>query len=133
MSNKTSDENVVQDIEYLKSDEAEQLHFIGNPRLKNAIKNILAELEQKDKRIKELEEENRIFALEGSKIKLELYIKENYIPKQAITEAISVHQNYLLNQTFTGNSTLDAHFRDKERYAIQVLQDFLECVGRRLI
>ena len=46
------------------------------------------QLEQKDKRIKELEEENRIFALEGSKVRLELYIKENYIPIQVVKDKI---------------------------------------------
>lgn len=44
--------------------------------------------EQKDKRIQELEEENRIFALEGSKVRLELYIKENYIPIQVVKDKI---------------------------------------------
>lgn len=53
-----------------------------------AMANILAEREQKDKRIQELEEENRIFALEGSKVSLELYIKENYIPIQVVKDKI---------------------------------------------
>ena len=35
-------------------------------------------------KVKELEKENRIFALEGSKVRLSLYIKENYIPRQNI-------------------------------------------------
>lgn len=51
-----------------------------------AIQNLLSEREKDKKKIQELEEENRIFALEGSKIKLSLYIKENYIPKQKIKE-----------------------------------------------
>ena len=58
--NKTSDKNVgnIEDgIKFLKSKEAEQLYFRGNPKLKNIFDNILAELEQKDKRIQELEEE----------------------------------------------------------------------------
>lgn len=50
----------------------------------------------------------------------------NSISKQAIIEAISVHQDYLLNQATTSNPTLDACFRDRERYAIQVLQELLE-------
>ena len=54
----------------------------------NALEDILAEREQKDKRIKELEEENRIFALEGSRVVLKLYIEENYIPKQKVKEII---------------------------------------------
>ena len=39
-------------------------------------------------RIKELEEENRIFALEGSRVALKLHIEENYIPKQKVKEII---------------------------------------------
>lgn len=39
-------------------------------------------------RIKELEEANKIFTLEGSKVRLSLYIKENYIPKQVIKDKI---------------------------------------------
>ena len=37
-------------------------------------------------KVKELEKENRIFALEGSKVRLSLYIKENYIPRQNIKD-----------------------------------------------
>lgn len=40
-------------------------------------------------RIKELEEENRIYALNGNNVKLELYIKENYIPKQKIKDLLT--------------------------------------------
>lgn len=42
-----------------------------------------ADAEEKyKKRIKELEEENKIFVQNGSNVKLEIYIKNNYIPKQ---------------------------------------------------
>lgn len=37
-------------------------------------------------RIKELEEENRIYVLNGNNVKLELYIKENYIPVQKVKD-----------------------------------------------
>ena len=53
-------------------------------------------------------------------------IRHNYINKQKVIEAISVHQDYLLNQAVTSNPTLDACFRDRERYAIQILQELLE-------
>lgn len=53
-----------------------------------AIEHILAKREQNKKRIKELEESNRIYALNGSNIKLELYIKENYIPVQKVKETV---------------------------------------------
>lgn len=54
-----------------------------------AMANILAERERDKARIKKLEEENRIFVLEGNKISLELHIKENYIPKQVVNLKIA--------------------------------------------
>lgn len=48
----------------------------------------LAEREQDKKRIKELEEENKIYVLNGDNVKLELYIKENYIPVQKVKDKI---------------------------------------------
>ena len=39
-------------------------------------------------KIRELEEENRILASEGSRVRLDLYIKGNYIPKQKIKEIL---------------------------------------------
>lgn len=52
------------------------------------IENILSEREQDKKRIKKLEEENRIYALNGSNIELEMHIKNNYIPKQKVKDLI---------------------------------------------
>lgn len=46
-------------------------------------------------RIKELEEENRIYVLNGNNVKLELYIKENYIPKQKVKDKIEELKNDL--------------------------------------
>ena len=63
MSNKTSDKNVAteEDIKVLKNIEKlkriEFKHCVTDREMK-ALQNILAELEQKDKRIKELEEKN---------------------------------------------------------------------------
>lgn len=88
-----------------------------------AIEEVLAEREQQDKRIQELEEESRKKSIELICYQEEL---ENSIPKQVVIEAISVHQDYLLNQATTSNPNLDASFRDRERYAIQVLQELLQ-------
>ena len=52
------------------------------------LEHILAEREEDKKKIEELEKKNRIYALEGSKIALELHIKDNYIPKQKVKEVI---------------------------------------------
>lgn len=39
-------------------------------------------------RIKELEVENKIYALNGDNVKLEIYIKNNYIPVQKVKDKI---------------------------------------------
>ena len=49
---------------------------------------LLEEREQDKARIKELEENNRMLALEGSRVRLDLYIKQNYIPKQKAKEIL---------------------------------------------
>lgn len=49
---------------------------------------LLEEREQDKARIKELEEKNRMLALEGSRVRLDLYIKQNYIPKQKAKEIL---------------------------------------------
>lgn len=41
MNNTTSDKNVAQAIEFLKSNEADALYFRGNPRLKSAVESVL--------------------------------------------------------------------------------------------
>ena len=63
-------------------------------KIKIAIENILAERKQDKARIQELEEENRIYALEGNRVKLELYIKENYIQKQKVKEGLEDIEDY---------------------------------------
>lgn len=46
------------------------------------------------KRIKELEEENKIYVLNGNNIKLELYIKEKYTPKQKVKKGLESIEDY---------------------------------------
>ena len=46
--------------------------------------------------------------------------------EQKIEGEIQVHLNYLNNQATTSNPTLDKHFREKERYVIQVLRKLSE-------
>lgn len=127
MNNKTSDKDVTikEDIRVLKNIEKlrriEFKHCVTDREIK-AIQNILVELEQKDKRIQELEEE-----LEKANRQLDLdYVDNNYIPKQKVKDKIELHKNYLLNQAITSNPTLDSHFRDRENYLIQTLQELLE-------
>ena len=154
MSNKTSDINVANiedDVKIVKEFINYAQGIIDDMEYKRPVDvtvyqkdltsmaNILAELEQKDKRIKELEEENAMLRKSNdivenvniddvTKVINKSYeeFMSNYIPKQAVIEAISVHQDYLLNQATTSNPTLDANFRNREKYAIQVLQELLE-------
>ena len=89
MSNKTSDKNVAnieEDVKILE--EFAEICKAGlacydQTREGEALERILAELEQKDKRIQELEEENS-----KTQIMSPYYIKENYIPKQKIKNKI---------------------------------------------
>ena len=87
MSNKTSDKNVA-NIEIVIKDCREHLKIYGEAFITaselDRIENILAELEQKDKQIQELEEE-----LEKANRQLDLdYVEENFIPKQVIKDKI---------------------------------------------
>ena len=59
----------------------------------NALEDILEEREADKKKIKEKEEENRIFALEGSRVALKLHIEENYIPKQKVKDKIEENKD----------------------------------------
>lgn len=127
MNNKTSDKDVTikEDIRALKNIEKlrriEFKHCVTDREIK-AIQNILVELEQKDKRIQELEKE-----LEKANRQLDLdYVDDNYITKEKVKDKIELHKNYLLNQAITSNLTLDSHFRDRENYLIQTLQELLE-------
>ena len=145
MSNKTSDKNVanIEDgIKFLKSKEAEQLYFRGNPKLKNIFDNILAELEQKDKRIQELEEYitiapdlDEMTAIKYVSIQQDAYIKgradeqqkaeqiiqENYIPKQAAIDRIEE-----LKKLKTALPV--EHLKEAQ---IKVLQELLEGENRK--
>ena len=87
MSNKTSDKEVAS-LEIVIKDCREHLKIYGEAFITaselDRIENILAELEQKDKQIKELEEE-----LEKATRQLDLdYVEENFIPKQIVLDKI---------------------------------------------
>ena len=45
-------------------------------------------------KIRELEEENRMLASEGSRVRLDLYIKGNYIPKQKVKNTLDDIYDY---------------------------------------
>ena len=101
MSNKTSDKNVVNIEDNVMSQQAfyelidsfevvSKLTMYGRKSIKHYVTKMQAELEQKDKRIKELEEENS-----KTQIMSPYYVKENYIPKQVIIDKIEELKNNL--------------------------------------
>lgn len=45
---------------------------------------------------------------------------------ERIKESIELHKDYFFNQAVTSNPTLDAHFKEKERYIITVLQELMK-------
>lgn len=108
-----------------------------NEELDNEDENVTAVLDLVDlkslrnliKAYKELEEENRIFALEGSRVSLKIHIDKNYIPVSLVEETIKRKKEYKLKyeQEFADNKDenyfFDINAMDKE---IQVLQELLE-------
>lgn len=70
-------------LEYLE-EISQQLDNIALDQIEIAI----AELQYFKDQYKQLEEENRIYVLEGSKARLEMHIKKNYIPVSLVKEKI---------------------------------------------
>ena len=118
MSNKTSDKNVANIEDETMSQEAfnelidnfevvATLTMYGRKSIKHYVKEMQAELERKDKRIKELEEEKAMLK-RASNIAKEVNIEDvtnvinksckefmsNYIPKQAVIEALEDIEDY---------------------------------------
>ena len=149
MSNKTSDKNVanieddvrlikryLEDSSYKESDS----DFFKNGgweiidlEIPRAMENILAEREQKDKRIQELEEESEILEFQNKQVEnyaeeLKKYnktvsdrmveYKKNSIPKQAVIDKIEE-----LNKEIKSCDEIDAIFKIKQQ---QILQELLE-------
>lgn len=71
-------------------------------------------------RIKELEEKNRMLALEGSRVRLDLYIKQNYIPKQKVKDKI---EEVKLSGGGNGKDNVENLARE---LVIDVLEELLE-------
>ena len=118
MSNKTSDKNVANIEDEIMSQEAfnelidnfevvATLTMYGRKSIKHYVKEMQAELERKDKRIQEIEEENAMLK-KTNNIAKEVNIEDvtdvinesckefmsNYIPKQAVIEALEDIKDY---------------------------------------
>lgn len=83
-----------------------------------AIEHILAEREEDKKAIDKLKEENYIYMLNGNVVELEMYIKNNYIPKQKVVDKMEQ-----LNKEIKNGDEIEAIFKIKQQ---QILQELLE-------
>lgn len=135
MSNKTSDKNVGSIDEKAVNDDIELIkNLIENNkieiknvsvgqefRLLRTLQNILAEREQQDKRIKELEEENYIQ-------KIQIY--ENSILKQTIIDKIEELKKRKDKYEYETQEIFSNAYYDRKRleiiHKIDVLQELLE-------
>lgn len=87
-----------------------------NEELDNEDENVTAVLDLVDlkslrnliKAYKELEEENRIFALEGSRVSLKIHIDKNYIPVSLVEEKIE-ELNKLLEEDLQDERKLNSN------------------------
>lgn len=78
---------------------------------------------------KELEEENRIFALEGSRVRLKIHIDKNYIPVSLVEEKIEELNNSIDLAIDNSKGGLDEEFIEKGSELLaqkKVLQELLE-------
>lgn len=129
MSNKTSDKNVV-NIERLNNfanmtflyGHRVNLNVSGLKGVQQDIKNVLAEREQQDKRIKELEEQVKTLdeAYTGTikESKKWFDIAHNSIPTQVVIDKMEE-----LNKEIKSCDEIDAIFKIKQQ---QILQELLE-------
>ena len=94
VSNKTSNKNVVNDIKILNKfceyEDADVLTEDVLEEVQDALQNILAEREQKDKRIKELEEENTLQRRQLNSAFDNGYIHTDKIRKLIANETINI-------------------------------------------
>ena len=141
MSNKTSDKNVA-NVEELIQEYKTYNDLDGIQDLRpyiEVLEHILAELEQKDKRIQELEHlnisfekgikrlKNKIKEVEGvnkeevAKMIAERLQKE-YIPTQVVIEVINELKE---NIKYLGNDGLELTYKEEYQAQIQILQELL--------
>ena len=134
MSNKTSDKNVVteEDLEVLNE---VLLHNRETEQARIAIEHMLAELEQKDKKIRELEAklEFKEFG-DLDNVEFEEYMSQ-FIPKQDVIETLNRHKlayeefNIMYNNTHYEDDEIrarDFYVIVTEDRIVQVLTKLLE-------
>lgn len=100
----------------------EKLTLYGRKAIKYHVKKMQQQIDEKDKKIQELEEENRIFALEGSRVVLKLHIEKNYIPRQKVKEKIEELRPYI----YKGKNAPQDFLQYRVKAKISVLEELLE-------
>jgi len=115
---------------YFENIQMKELNAENNRCAMFAIKN--NELEKSNVKLKtELENKRREYqeTYKDTREELkELQVKANKYDSlvEKIKRKIEIHKDYLFNLSNTNNLALDAHFREKERYAISILQELLD-------
>ena len=127
MSNKTSDKNVANDIKILKKfceyEEVVVLTDNALEEVQDAMQNILAEREQKDKRIQELEKQLQKYYNGELYTAKQLKNLENNQKKYFINKQVVIDKMEELNKEIKNSDEIDAIFKIKQQ---QVLQELLE-------
>ena len=104
-------------------------------RIKSAIEHLLAEREEDKKRIKELEEENRIFKDSNVLVNRYFKLKDNSIPVQKVKDKIEKHKfaKKYFEKEYDNKHYEDDGIRARDFYGIvtqdriiQVLEELLE-------
>lgn len=106
-----------------------------NEELDNEDENVTAVLDLVDlkslrnliNRNKELEEENRIFALEGSRVRLKIHIDKNYIQVSLVEEKIEELNEYYKKEIYPSLiNWSDVDITECYDVMIEILQELLE-------
>lgn len=80
-------------------------------------------IEYYEQRIKQLEEENRIYGLEGCRVRLKMYIDKNYISKSLVKEKIEEIQK---EKKKYGNCLIEMYEDELVNRDIKILQELIE-------
>lgn len=119
MNNKTSDKNVANIEDFIKvykemKMQKNVIENIDKDYFTEFVDKLIKKLDEKDKQIKELEEELAEF---NKQLDLD-YVDENYIPKQVVIDTMEE-----LNNEIKNGDEIEAIFKIKQQ---QILQELLE-------
>ena len=114
MSNLEEDIKFIEEMikEYKTFGDLHNPDFEDTDRIYKALENML-------KRIKELEEENKIYVLNGDNVNLEIYIKNNYIPVQKVKNILTKIQEEFNKLDKTSDEFLNSKEKTVEDYILE--------------